>query len=141
MRLPANKPCVCHSGRKAKGCCGPILGGALAPTPVALMRSRYAAYVLGNVGHIIKTTHPEGPHYQENTPAWTKEIRAFCERFSFDGLDVKQSGEEGVSGWVEFTAHLSHGQQDHSFSERSVFFQESGSWLYHSGTANKDGTP
>ncbi|MFN7145721.1 MAG: SEC-C metal-binding domain-containing protein, partial [Myxococcota bacterium] len=40
-RPSANAPCPCGSGRKAKGCCLPILEGAAAPTPEALMRSRY----------------------------------------------------------------------------------------------------
>ena len=120
---------MCSSGRKAKGCCGPILKGGRAPSPEHLMRSRYSAYALGNVGHIIKTTHPDGPHYQENLSAWAEEIRAFCERFSFDGLEVSQTGEKGASAWVEFTAHLSRGGDDHSFSERSVFLQQDGAWL------------
>ena len=47
----APAPCPCGSGRAFDECCGPFLSGAAAaPTPEALMRSRYAAYALGDDG-------------------------------------------------------------------------------------------
>ena len=64
MRLSRNQPCPCHSGRKAKSCCGPWLQGGAAPSPVALMRSRYAAYALGMTRYIMETTDPDGPLHE-----------------------------------------------------------------------------
>src|SRR5437867_3549203 len=40
--------CPCHSGKKYSECCEPYHQGLPAPTPLALMRSRYAAYALQN---------------------------------------------------------------------------------------------
>jgi SEC-C motif domain protein len=134
MKWPANKPCICTSGRKTKGCCGPILAGTLATNPESLMRSRYAAYALSKPEHIMRTTHPDGPHFRADPKAWTKEILNFCKSVRFDGLDVNESRQEDVQGSVEFTAHLSAGNTDHSFTEQSIFFRVDGAWLYHSGT-------
>ena len=132
VRLSANKPCPCHNGRKTKSCCGPILRGSPAPTPLALMQSRYAAYATRNIDHIIKTTHPDSPHYQVNRKEWWNQIEAFCEGFEFVGLTIHDSETSTSSGWVEFTAHLKQGEEDASFTERSRFFFQNGAWLYHS---------
>ncbi|MDP1703376.1 MAG: YchJ family metal-binding protein, partial [Sulfurimicrobium sp.] len=51
--------CPCGSGRDLGDCCGPIVAGAPAPTPEALMRSRYTAFVLGKLEHIDRTHAPE----------------------------------------------------------------------------------
>jgi len=134
MKWSANKPCVCQSGRKAKGCCGPILKGALAPSPEALMRSRYAAYARGHIEHIMRTTHPQGPHHQTDRDQWAADIQRFCDGFQFEGLEVKDVHQNGVQAWVEFRARISQDGIDHSFGERSTFFQMDGAWLYHSGT-------
>ena len=52
--------CPCGSGRTLDQCCGPYLDGtAKAPTPEALMRSRYSAFVTVNVDHLERTLLPE----------------------------------------------------------------------------------
>src|SRR5947208_1479091 len=57
-----NEPCPCHSKKKYKKCCGPAHGGTPAPTPEALMRSRYSAYVLGLAEYVLDTTSKDSPH-------------------------------------------------------------------------------
>src|ERR1035437_9221144 len=47
--------CPCGSGLSYEACCGPIIGGAPAPTAEALMRSRYSAYVKHEIGHLERT--------------------------------------------------------------------------------------
>jgi uncharacterized protein YchJ len=47
--------CPCGSGAAEAACCGPIIAGAAAPTAIALMRSRYTAYVRGAIDHVIAT--------------------------------------------------------------------------------------
>ena len=48
---PATASCPCGSEKTYEDCCGPwhagFKTGVHAPTPEALMRSRYRAYVLG----------------------------------------------------------------------------------------------
>ena len=132
MKLSANKPCPCQSGKKTKGCCAPIIKGTPARTPEALMRSRYTAYATGNINHIIKTTHPDGDHYREDREAWWKEIDVFCTEFTFHGLEVQESKVVDHQGWVTFHANITKGEEDVSFTERSFFLLEGDRWLYHS---------
>jgi uncharacterized protein YchJ len=51
--------CPCGSGLDLADCCGlwhkGLAGGVCAPTPEALMRSRYSAYVLGLVDYLVAT--------------------------------------------------------------------------------------
>ena len=60
---PPPRDCPCHSGLRYKACCAPFHDGAHeAPTPEALMRSRYAAFALGLGEYLVRTlpsTHPD----------------------------------------------------------------------------------
>lgn len=134
MPLPArNAPCPCHSGRKAKACCEPILAGAPAPGPEALMRSRYAAYACRHLAHLVRTTAPDSPHRIADPERWRAELLAFCEATSFDGLEIRSSSEEGDRGEVTFFATLSRDGRDVSFGERSRFVRHEGRWTYVDG--------
>lgn len=133
MKLRLNAPCPCHSGKKTKSCCGPVLRGQPAPTPEALMRSRYAAYALGAVGHIVRTTHPNSPHFRSNEAEWHEELEAFCRSTRFDSLTVHSSHSDPPRGEVHFTAGLTHHGEPSPMVERSAFERINGRWLYHSG--------
>jgi SEC-C motif-containing protein len=130
MKRRRNSPCPCHSGRKAKGCCAPILTGGPADSPLALMRSRYAAYATGSVRHIIATTHPDSPHHQADTTAWMASIQKFCDTMEFLGLEIHTHSETRDTGCVHFTARLEADGSDRSFSEHSRFQRIAGRWLY-----------
>lgn len=131
-RLSGNAPCPCGSGRKAKGCCGPVLDGAPAPSPEALMRSRYTAYAVGDVRHVMDTTHPD--RHPPDARAWAAELRAYCAAVRFEGLTVEAASAEGDTGRVRFFARLSHEGRDASFGEDSRFLRVGGRWLYVDGT-------
>ncbi|MEZ6184377.1 MAG: YchJ family metal-binding protein [Planctomycetota bacterium] len=135
MKVSPNAPCPCHSGAKYKKCCRPFHKGTLAPSPLALMRSRFAAYALGEVEYLQDTTDPEGEHFRPDRGAWAVEIAHYCKRTAFEGLEVKDHGEDGDQGWVEFRAALKQGTDDLSFSERSRFTRRGGRWLYTAGVA------
>lgn len=55
--------CPCGSGRRFADCCGVYLSGGSqalgAPTPEALMRSRYSAYACGDDAYVLATWAPE----------------------------------------------------------------------------------
>ena len=130
MRLALNKPCPCHSGRKAKSCCGPWLKGSPAPSPVALMRSRYTAYAIGLTAYIMDTTDPEGPIHEHDRPRWSASIDAFCASTTFDCLETHDHDESITDGHVDFSVHLSASGEDRSFREHSRFTMRGGRWLY-----------
>jgi SEC-C motif domain protein len=51
--------CPCGSLKNYTDCCEPfITGKSVAPTPEALMRSRYSAYVKVATGHLRETLAP-----------------------------------------------------------------------------------
>jgi SEC-C motif-containing protein len=133
-----NDPCPCHSGAKYKRCCGPFHGGAPAPTPEALMRSRYAAFALGLVQYLMDTTDPQGPHYGVNRARWGADLEGYCGRATFPGLEVRGTGSDGDTGWVEFRAEVTLDGKDASFVEHSTFTRRGGRWLYTLGKGRPD---
>lgn len=134
MKIKPNDPCPCCSKKRYQACCQPWHKGKPAPTPDALMRSRFAAYALGKVSYIIRTTHPQSPHAQINQKAWRQDLKSFCCQTDFLGLQILQISEiqEDV-GWVTFRAILMQAGRDASFTEKSRFERLNGRWLYHSG--------
>ena len=54
--------CPCSSGLASDECCGPVLADpAAARTAEQLMRSRYTAYVRGDVEHLLRDLAPAHP--------------------------------------------------------------------------------
>ena len=131
-RLPTS-PCPCSSGRSYKRCCLRFHQGAPAPSPEALMRSRYSGFVVGAVDYLIATTDPDGPHYQADRQAWAEEIAQFCKQTRFERLTVRSASAGGDRGEVSFFARLSREGQNVSFAEHSRFVRVDGRWLYHDG--------
>ncbi|MCB9780013.1 MAG: zinc chelation protein SecC [Alphaproteobacteria bacterium] len=131
--------CPCRSGRRYRRCCQPLHQGRAAPSPEALMRSRFAAYALGDVAYIVATTDPSGPQWGADEGAWRADIERFCASTRFVGLRVEESGEEeGGEGFVVFHATLEQAGprgalQDASFGERSRFRRVDGRWRYWGG--------
>ena len=130
MKPSANQPCPCHSKRKHKSCCGPILQGRPAPTPESLMRSRYTAYASGNVGFILRSTHPDGPQWNPNVEQWSSEVQTFSTAHQFTGLTILSHSEKDSSGQVHFSAKLIRNGQPHTIEEDSMFFKINQKWLY-----------
>lgn len=135
MSLSRNAPCPCGSGRRAKSCCGPVLDGEPAATPEALMRSRYTAYATGDVGHVMRTTHPASPHREPDTRAWAADLRRYCDAVTFVGLTVLGATEDGDRGTVRFTARWRSGTREGAIEEHSRFERVDGRWLYLDGNA------
>lgn len=140
--------CPCHSRKKFRRCCGPWLGGRPAPTPTALMRSRFAAYATGRAGYIVATTHPDSPQVDLDTDAWLGSIGAFSAGTRFRGLSILDApAPSGDRATVTFRATLQQGGHDASFTECSTFLRGAdGRWRYHSGERVADaveeaGTP
>lgn len=99
--------CPCGSGRELDECCGPILAGTPAPTPEALIRSRYYAFVLGRMDHIQRTHAPE--IRDDFNPTEAQRTMAEVEWL---GLDVRQASESGDTGTVGFSIHFCRDGQE-----------------------------
>lgn len=130
MKTQPDAACPCDSGQSYKNCCQPLHKGSKAPSPEALMRSRYSAYVLHLTAYIIKTTHPDGTRYQVDQARWTREIEEFSQNTRFARLQILAAHEDMVT----FRATLFANEREVSFTEVSIFRQHNGQWKYYSGT-------
>lgn len=122
--------CACGSGRPFDDCCGPLLDGtAQAPSPEALMRSRYAAYATKNFDYVLATTDPQRRYDFDHDAS-----RAWMNGSTFTGLEILSSAEEGNKGTVEFVARFRTGDgPEETHHERSRFRKQAGRWYFRDG--------
>ncbi len=124
--------CVCGSGASVESCCGPYVEGkALPPTAEALMRSRYAAYVLGAVDYILETTAVEAREGVDraNTELWSKS----AEWLGLEIVRTEGGGPSDEQGTVEFIARFKvkgFPQRHHEIGE---FVRRDGRWFFADG--------
>ena len=127
--------CPCGSGLALDACCAPYINGeALAPTPEALMRSRYTAHTLKNYDYLDDSTHPT--MREEVTQ---EEMRAWSESVNWDGLEIisTRGGMEGDdTGEVSFIARYNLGGVPQDLREDSFFRREEGRWYYVDGAVH-----
>jgi SEC-C motif-containing protein len=127
---PARAACPCDSGQLYADCCGPwhagLANGVHAPTPEALMRSRYSAYVLGLLDYLLATWHAStSPGDLELPPVkWL-------------GLEVRHAEAVGDAGVVEFVARCRDSNGAQRMHETSRFVRQDGRWFYIDGVVDE----
>jgi len=124
-----NTPCPCGSKIKYKKCCQRYHKGAVPPTALLLMRSRYSAYAVGESAYIVKTTHPNNSDYTKEVNAWRESIQQFTDNTEFLGLEIVEVIEGEEESFVTFKAQLSSGEM----LEKSRFLRVEGRWFYVDG--------
>jgi SEC-C motif-containing protein len=122
--------CPCGTGEAFGDCCARYLlgmgDGRAAPTAEALMRSRYTAFVVGDVQHLL---------YTWDASTRPGELRLDPEtKWLFLRIDsTRDGGPFDDTGTVEFTAvyrdAAGHGEQH----EVSRFVRDDGRWYYVDG--------
>ncbi len=124
--------CPCCSQTNYQDCCQPYLDGSKkAPTALALMRSRYSAYVTGHIDYIEQTMRKKalvGFNKQE-VLAWAKQ----CE---WQKLEVVNASKDTV----HFIATFKHNGIKQQLIENSLFERSNGQWFYV-GEATNQKTP
>lgn len=120
-----SEPCPCGLPAPYASCCGRYHQGELAgqaPTPEALMRSRYSAFVKDLRPYLLDTWHPSArPPLIEPPEAGLKWL----------GLDVRRATlEDADHGTVDFVARSKLGGRAHRLHEVSAFVREGGRWYY-----------
>jgi SEC-C motif domain protein len=125
--------CVCGgvpSGASYERCCARYHAGEsylLAPTPEALMRSRYSAYAMGLSDYINATWHDTTRHAT---------LHRFDAAESWLGLEIRRATEvKNDEGFVEFVARSKPkgGGPALRLHEVSRFVREGGRWFYVDG--------
>jgi SEC-C motif-containing protein len=131
--------CYCSSGHQFDDCCGPLLAGAPAPTAEALMRSRYCAWIKGNVDYLESTLAPEA-----HEPNDRDEMERMANNIIAAGLDMRfiEGGKEGdETGIVEYVARFKVNGQLMVHHERSHFRRHEDRWVYVDGDIDPKAPP
>ena len=131
--LPAalTTACPCGLALAYADCCGTLHSafaagqGLTAATPEALMRSRYAAFVLDLRPYLLASWHAS------TRPA---ELAPPEPGLKWLGLAVKRTAlQDADHGSVEFVARSKLGGRAHRLHETSRFVREGGEWFYVDG--------
>jgi SEC-C motif-containing protein len=133
----AEMQCPCGSGLEFSACCEPYIKGEKQPhTAEALMRSRYCAYVDGDVTYIKKTLAPESRH--DFDPVSTKEWASKSKWLGLQVLSTEKGTPGDRIGTVEFVAKYSIGAKTLEHHEVAQFRKEpsDGLWYFVDGEAH-----
>jgi len=120
--------CPCGSNQLLSQCCGRFHAGEPAPTPEALMRSRYSAFVLGLVDYLIATTLPA-----QQAGVDRQALEDWSLHSTWLGLTVHDATPaEDAFGHarVSFSARWADTGGSHEHRENSVFVQRCGCWYF-----------
>ena len=124
-------PCPCGLRDDYSQCCGALHqrfaadGQLSAATPEALMRSRYAAFVLDLRDYLLATWHTSARPATLGPPE---------PGLKWLGLDVKRTASQDADhGTVEFGARSKLGGRAYRLHETSRFVRENGAWFYVDG--------
>jgi SEC-C motif-containing protein len=125
-------PCRARADEKLEfaACCGPYLARtAQPPTAEALMRSRYSAFVKGDIDYLFDTlaAKEQKDFSREATSDWSK-------KSEWLGLDIlaTEKGQPGDDvGTVSFVAHFARDGKTLAHREKSTFHREGeGQWRF-----------
>lgn len=123
--------CPCGSQLEYSDCCEPYLNGDRhAPTPEALMRSRYTAHVVINVPYIRDTLAPEKRDEFDE-----KSVREWATDSEWLGLRIVASSDDGRRGKVEFVAKFKADEKTWEHREAAKFRKDSSNnrWYFVDG--------
>jgi SEC-C motif domain protein len=129
VKLPSTvQVCPCDTGQAYDSCCGRWHRGALhlqAPDALALMRSRYSAFVLMHEAYLLNTWHPStrplGPLHLLADTRWL-------------GLQIRRHVVlDATHASVEFVARSKRAGRAERLHEVSRFVWEQGQWWYTRG--------
>jgi SEC-C motif-containing protein len=125
-------PCICGIGESTETHCLPIIKGEQPPTTAeALMRSRYAAYALGEVDYILDSLHPDNRQDVDRnaTETWSKKATWK----SLEIVSTEGGGASDDTGKVEFIAKFDLGTIPQVHHERADFKRHNGRWYFVDG--------
>jgi SEC-C motif-containing protein len=120
------EPCPCDSRILYAECCGPLHAGAAAPTALALMRSRFSAFALGDAGYLARTWHPSTRPASLDLDDDTRWRRLQI-------VDTVDGEADDATGVVEFRASYLTPEGGGLLHERSRFTHDAGRWVYVDG--------
>jgi len=121
--------CSCGSDNLYGDCCAVAHKNVeLVTTAEQLMRSRYTAYVLGDVEYLMKSHHSSTCPIKEKNEIlkWTKSVKWL----KLEVLNINKGGVSDMEGSVEFKAHFEDNGVAELIHENSKFNRENNHWVY-----------
>ncbi|MBB5210193.1 YchJ family protein [Microbulbifer hydrolyticus] len=116
-----SEPCYCCSGKPFPQCCEIYLTGKAYPnTAESLMRSRYSAYVTGNLPYLRKSWHPDT----------CPELSAEDLQTRWSRLEIVKSKQGLKKSIVEFRAWFIDEGEERPLHEISLFKLNRKRWVY-----------
>jgi SEC-C motif-containing protein len=132
------KPCYCGNDKSFSECCDLFISKGRQPmNPATLMRSRYSAFCIKDMSHIVKTTHPK------SRQGFNREAhQEWADTSEFFKLEIIKASQVGDSGLVEFKAHSKKkGDAKDEIDvhhEVSSFRRDKGTWFFLNGKVIED---
>lgn len=130
MSAPDTQACPCgRADRRGQPlplaqCCGPFLEGEPAPSAEQLMRSRYSAFVIGDLPYLLATWHASTRPAQLSLEPGARWLGLELRRHALTGPDAAE---------VEFVARFRVAGRAVRQHECSRFVREAGRWFYVDG--------
>ncbi|MER5849466.1 YchJ family metal-binding protein [Streptomyces sp. NPDC002012] len=122
--ITAESPCPCGLPATYADCCGRLHAGTVAaPTCEALMRSRYAAFVVRDEAYLLRTWHPDTRPPAVDFDPGMRWVR-------LEILETTDGSAFHITGTVAFRAHYTDGGRPDSLHEKSRFVRSEGAWVY-----------
>jgi len=94
------------------------------------MRSRFAAFALGDARYLWRTLHPNHPDRELSEEELVRALKAAARALRYMRLTVLEAKDE----YVLFLAGVFEKGQDRSFVELSTFAHDGAGWRYLAGT-------
>lgn len=128
-----NPDCPCGSGLRYAACCRRWHRGDEPPDAITLMRSRFAAFAVGDPDYLWRTLHPDHPERASDRVKYTGDIRRARQSLKYARLRVLDHDGRDDEARVLFHAELYERGKDRSFLELSTFRRTAEGWRYLSG--------
>lgn len=103
------------------------------------MRSRFAAFALGDGEYLWRTLHSAHPLRAKPRDEVVRDLSRARQKLRYQRLAVHEHREDGERAQVLFTAHVFERGKDRSFAEVSDFERVDGAWRYRDGLAGPPG--
>ena len=121
--------CPCSSGNTYEFCCGVAHQEIQAvQTAEQLMRSRYAAFTLGNGDYLMLSHHSSTRPINEKDDivSWANSL----EWLRLEIINKSKGLESNTEGSVEFKAYFRENGKERFIHENSRFVKENDHWAY-----------
>lgn len=102
---------------------------------MALMRSRYAAFAVGDTAYLWRTLHTGHIDRGRDKDEVLREMKLTIHHHRYRGLQILDSQQSGDSASVLFLAKIFEAGADRSFIELSDFLHDGEGWRYLHGVA------